>query len=203
MIALDGSHRLGGAALVAGSLLFFLNKVDDMSRLFLGRRIPDLISGEDIPLILVGQLCLFIGFAGMYRAYVTRLKRPGRIALRLLCGGGMLLALGHVTFMIFPAGMFSASWVAGLEYAYLLVAVGLLLVFIGLIGLGSLNLRRPLLGPWPWLPLATGIAGFVGFALLKGEAITAGFLLFRTLFALGLVALGFGLWRGPSTSRLP
>lgn len=196
MFASSGSLRWSGAALMAGSLLFFVNKLDEMSRLFFGRPMPDLISGADIPLIVVGQLCLLLGFAGMYRFYVTRLERPGRIALRLLCGGGMLLALGHVSFMSFPDGVLSASQEAGLEYFYLLVIVGLLLVFIGLIWLGILNLRRPVLAPWRWLPLATGISGFIGFVVLGGEEKTAGFLLFRSLFALGLIVLGAGLWRG-------
>jgi hypothetical protein len=36
--------------------------------------------------------------------------------------------------------------------------------------------------------------GFVGFFFFSGEEITAVFLLFRTLFALGLVGLGLALW---------
>jgi hypothetical protein len=36
--------------------------------------------------------------------------------------------------------------------------------------------------------------GFVGFFLFGGEEITATFLFFRTLFALGLIGLGLILW---------
>jgi len=36
--------------------------------------------------------------------------------------------------------------------------------------------------------------GFIGFFLFSGEQITAAFLLFRTLFALGLIGLGLILW---------
>jgi hypothetical protein len=36
--------------------------------------------------------------------------------------------------------------------------------------------------------------GFVGFYLFSGEEITVIFLLFRTLFALGLIGLGLTLW---------
>ena len=43
-------------------------------------------------------------------------------------------------------------------------------------------------------PLATGLMGFIGFILLRGEQITAIFLFFRTLFALGLIGLGVVLW---------
>lgn len=91
--------------------------------------------------------------------------------------------------MSFPVGLLNALQATGLEYAFQLV-------FVGMIGLGILNLRHPLMGPWRWLPLATGIFGFIGFVMLGGETITAWFLLCRTLFALGLVAMGVGLWRG-------
>ena len=145
MIALDGSHRLGGAALVAGSLLFLAAKLDAMSLRFLGRPMPDLIAGGDIPLILLGQLCLLIGFSGLYRFHVTRLARSGRIALGLLCGGGMALALGHVSFMDVPGGPRWATVKAGLETGFLLVLLGLLLTLVGLIllGLGAVHVGLP------------------------------------------------------------
>jgi len=46
------------------------------------------------------------------------------------------------------------------------------------------------LSHWQWLTLATGLMGFIGFFLFSGEEMTAVFLLFRTLFALGLIGLG-------------
>jgi hypothetical protein len=61
-------------------------------------------------------------------------------------------------------------------------------------GFGILNLRQPILGQWRWLPLATGVMGFIGFFFFSGEEITAIFLLFRNLFAIGLVGLGVVLW---------
>ena len=76
------------------------------------------------------------------------------------------------------------------ESLFLLVIIGMLGLLIGLIWFGVLNLRRPVLSRWTWLPLATGLFGFIGFILLRGEAITATFLFFRTLFALGLIGLG-------------
>jgi len=80
------------------------------------------------------------------------------------------------------------------ENLFLLVIVGLLLSLIGLIWFGILNLRRPVLSRWQWLPLATGLLGFISFVGLRGEEITASFLFFRTLFALGLIGLGVTLW---------
>jgi hypothetical protein len=38
-------HQWGGAAFVLGNLLFIVNKLDEMSRLFLSRWMPDVISG--------------------------------------------------------------------------------------------------------------------------------------------------------------
>jgi hypothetical protein len=75
---------------------------------------------------------------------------------------------------------------------------GLLFLLIGLIWFGVLNLRQPVLVGWRWLPLVTGLMGFIGFFLFDGdgEEITATFLFFRTLFALGLIgsALRYG-WK--------
>jgi len=72
--------------------------------------------------------------------------------------------------------------------------IGLLLLLVGLIWFVILNLRQPVLSHWQWLPLATGLMGFIGFFLFSGEQITATFLFFRTLFALGLFGLGLTLW---------
>jgi hypothetical protein len=47
-----------------------------------------------------------------------------------------------------------------------------------------------MLAHWQWLHLATGLMGFIGFFLFSGEEITATFLFFRTLSALGLFGLG-------------
>jgi hypothetical protein len=70
----------------------------------------------------------------------------------------------------------------------------MILLIGGLIWFGVLNQRHPVLGRWQWLPLATGLMGFIGFFLFSGEQITAVFLFFRTLFALGLFGMGLVLW---------
>jgi hypothetical protein len=102
-----------------------------------------------------------------------------------LLGGGILLAIGHVSFMsaILPYA----------EPLFLLVIIGLLLLLIGLIWFGILNLRQTVVSHWQWLPLATGLMGFIGFFLFSGEEISATFLFFRTLFAFGLIGLGLTL----------
>lgn len=181
------THQWGGAAFMLGNLLFIGNKLNDMSRLFLGRWMEDVISGQDRRLIILGQVALIIGYVAYFRLYAPQVGRFSKNALRLFCGGGMLLALGHVSFI-------SDIMLPGLEFLFIFVILGLAAMLIGLILFGITNLRHPVLARWQWLPLATGIMGGAGFFLFSGEEITAIFLLFRTLFALGLIGLGLILW---------
>ena len=179
MSVTNRTYQLGGIAFVLGNLLFFVNKLDEMSRLFLGRWMPDLISGQNSVLILLGQVALIMGYVAYYQFYSRRLGWPGKI----------LLALGHGSFMSVMLDFLPSA-----ENLFLLVLFGMLCLLIGLIWFGILNLRQPVLSHWPWLPLATGLMGFIGFFLFSGEEITATFLLFRTPFALGLIGLGLILW---------
>jgi hypothetical protein len=179
MVARNKLPYWGGAALMLGSLLFFVNKINEMSRLFLSKWMPDMISGQDMLLIIIGQVALIAGFAAYYLLYAKRAGRIGKIGLLLFCSGGVLLAVGHVAFMpVIPSGLF------------IFVILGVAAAIIGLILFGVANLRQPVLTRWHWLPLATGLMGFIGFFLFSGAEITAVFLLFRTLFALGLFGLG-------------
>jgi hypothetical protein len=187
-------HRIGAAAFMLGNVLFLINKLNEMSRLFLSRWMPDVISGQDPLLIFIGQAALIIGYVAIYRRYTPLVGRTGKIALWLFSAGGMILAVGHVVFMSTLAEVLPASIVRYGENLFLLVVVGLLLLVAGLIWFGILNLRRPVTSHWRWLPLATGLMGGIGFFVFSGEEITATFLAFRTLFALGLVGLGLGLW---------
>lgn len=175
----------GGIAFMLGSLLFLVNKLNEMSRLFLSRWMADVIDGQDTLLILIGQGAFIIGYIGFWMLYAPRMGRWGKTALRLLCAGGIVLAIGHTSFM---------SALGNLEYLFVLVILGMLLLTIGLFWFGILNLRQPILSHWQWLPLATALMGFIGFFLFSGEQITAVFLLFRTIFALGLFGLGLTMW---------
>jgi hypothetical protein len=188
------AYQWGGAAFALGNALFIVNKLDEMSRLFLGRPMPDVISGRDPGLILIGQAALIIGYMAFYRFYAPRAGRPGVLALRAFSGGGILLAVAHLGFISSLGAYVPAALRPYVEYLFLAVILGLVVLLAGLIWLGLLNLRRPaLIGPG-WLPLVTGLMGFIGFFLFSGEQITAVFLVFRTLFALGLVGLGVTLW---------
>jgi hypothetical protein len=156
-------HRLGGASFMLGNVLFIVNKIDEMSRLFLSRPMPDVISGRNPLLILFGQALLIIGYVTYYQLYAGRVRRTGKIPLRLFCGGGIILAVGHVTFMSSLAKYVPPSLSPYAENLFLLVLIGLLLLLIGLIWFGVLNLRQPVLAHGQWLPLATGLMGFIGF----------------------------------------
>lgn len=185
MLTNNAFYRWGGAAFMLGNLLFITNKLNEMSRLFLGRWMPDVISGQNMLLILVGQVALIAGYAAFYQCHAPRAARFGKNALRLFCGGGTVLAISHVGFI---DGM---PWP---EASFVFILLGTAALIVGLILFGIENLRWPALGRWPWLPLVTGVMGFVGFFLFSGEEITAIFLMFRTLFALGLIGLGLRLW---------
>jgi hypothetical protein len=178
-----------------GNVLFIANKLNEMSRLFLSRPMPDVISGQDPWLILLGQAALIIGHVAFYQFYFQRVGRSGRVALRLFSGGGILLAISHAGFNASLGEVFPASIEPYVEALFIFVLIGLVLLLIGLLWFGILNLRQPVLARWQWLPLATGLMGFIGFFLFSGEQITATFLFFRTLFALGLIGLGFILWQ--------
>ncbi len=185
MLANNRVSRFGGAAFILGSLLFLANKLDEMSRLFLSRSMPDVISGEDVLLILIGQVFSIMGFLAYFRVYGPRTRRFGKSSLLLFCGGGILLAVAHIAFM--PLGR-----TLPLD-PFLFVILGLAAMLIGLILFGIANLRQPILSRWQWLPLATGLIGFAGFFLFSGEQLSSVFLALRTLFALGLVGLGLTL----------
>jgi len=194
VLSTPGFVRWGGLAFVLGNALFLVNKFNEMSRLFLGRPMPAVISGQNVGLILLGQVALIVGYLAFYKFYAQRVVRWGKVALRLFTGGGIVLAVGHVSFMSGLANYLPTSILPIAEDLFLLVLIGLLLLLIGRIWLGILNLRQPILTRWRWLPLATGLMGFIGFVMLGGREITAVFLVFRTLFALGLMGLGLTLW---------
>ena len=175
-------HRICGAAFMLGNILFLANKFDEMSRLFLGRYMSDAISGEDRLLIVFGQVLLIAGYMGFLKTYMPTEKFV-RITFGLFVWGGMIVAVGHTSFM---NGMPDAL--------FFVVILGMLLMVPGLILFGISNLRKLVIARWKWLPLFTGLMGFIGFFLFSGEEITTTFLLFRTLFALGLIGLGFTLW---------
>lgn len=166
MFVFRTARQWGGLAFAFGNVLFLVNKLDEMSWRFLSRPMPDVISGQNLGLILVGQVALITGYVAYYRFYARRVGRVGRNALRLFTGGGILLAIGHVTFMSGLVDYVPASVLPYAENLFLLVIVGLLLLLIGLISFGMLNIRRPVVKHWSWLPLATGLMGFIGFIIL-------------------------------------
>ena len=86
MVSRSSISRWGGLAFVFGNVLFVVNKLDEMSRLFLSRPMPDVISGQNPGLILLGQVALIIGYVAYYQSYSQRVGRLGKYALRLFSG---------------------------------------------------------------------------------------------------------------------
>ena len=177
-------YRWSGLALVLGSLLFILNKADEMSRVFLNRHIPDLITGRDSVLIATSQVLLVIGLLAGYLVYAKRCNRAGKIGLLLLLGGSILLAIGHATF----------TPIVRDDSLFALVVLGLLLMVVGLILFGAVNLRSHALRYWQPLPLVTGLLGIAAFFLYGGHKNPLMFLSLRTLFGAGLALMGVILW---------
>lgn len=186
--------RWSSLALMLGSFLFLVNKLDEMSRLFLGRWMSDVISGRNALPILIGQVAFIIGYAGFWQQYAPRSNRISKIALRLLCGGGIAVALSHIGFISALGTIVPPAIRPYTENLFFVLVIGLLLMVIGLIWFGVLALQRQVALRWRWLPLATGLMGFTGFFLFSGEEISAVFLFFRTLSALGLLGLGLLMW---------
>jgi aminoglycoside phosphotransferase (APT) family kinase protein len=67
-----------------GSLLFLVNKLDEMSRLFFSYLMADLISGQDTFLVVVGQVAYIIGHVAFWRLYAARAERQFHIERALL-----------------------------------------------------------------------------------------------------------------------
>ncbi|MCA1607758.1 MAG: hypothetical protein LC775_20355 [Acidobacteria bacterium] len=183
---LTQASRWGGSALIVGSVLFIINKFDDMSRVFLNSPIPDLITGKSMVLIAIGQIALVIGLLGCYLLYAKRSNRIGKIGLILLLGGGILLAFGHATFTPLVKD----------DSLFAFIFLGVLFMVIGLTLFGAMNLRIHALQFWQPLPLVTGLLGIATFFLYgSDESPVIPFLLLRTFFGVGLILLGVVMWQ--------
>jgi uncharacterized membrane protein HdeD (DUF308 family) len=180
------TNRWSGAALIAGSMLFIVNKFDDMSQVYLNRPFPDLITGQSIAVIALGQIALVLGFWGCYLLYAKRTNLAGKIGLVVLVSGAVLLAIGHISFT--PLVPEDSSF-------FLLVILGVLLMVLGLMVFGTVNLRTKALQYWQPLPLVTGLLGFLAFVVFGNNQTPEVFLLLRTLFGVGLVVLGLIMWQ--------
>ena len=172
---------IGGIAYMFGSLLFLINKFNEMSRLWLGQFMPDVIDGNDVAVIVIGQVALVIGYVIYFRHFAPRSGKAAQVGIALFCVGGIMVAVAHsIPERIVP-------------FIFALLAVGLIIMLFGLFWFGIVALRQPVLTRWRWLPLFTGVMGALGFLIFSGPEINARFLVFRTLFALGLFAMGLNL----------
>ncbi len=146
---------------------------------------PDVITGNDYLVVTMGQVLLVMGWLGYDRRYAARAGRVGYLGRALLAGGGLLLAVGHGALTVVLPG----------EPPWAFVVLRVLGMLVGLLLFGSVNLRARILGQWQALPLGSGMVGCAGFLLVDATIQPATFLVLRTVFGLGLVALGDVLWR--------
>ena len=141
----------GGAAFVFGNLLFIANKLNEMSRLFLGRPMPDVISGQNPGLIVLGQVALIIGYVAYYRFYSRRVGRCGQECAPPAQRRRYRVDVWACQLHVRPGGFSSP----GLSLCFSSVIVGLMFLLGGLIWFGILNLHRQVLSRCPgcrWLP---------------------------------------------------
>jgi hypothetical protein len=157
-----------------------------MGQVYLNQSLPDLITGESLLALAIGQTALALGVVGRYLLYAKRTNLVGKIGLSLLVIGGVLLAIGHISF---------TSFVLEDSPTFLLVVFGVLLMVVGLTPFGLVNLRSKALQSWQLLPLITGLVGLAAFVLFGNDQYPAVFLALRTLFGVGLALLGVVMWR--------
>jgi hypothetical protein len=187
MTFMNKAPLIGGIAFMLGSVLFLVNKINEMSRLWLGQHMPDLIDGNDIAIILIGQVAYVIGYVIYFRHFARRAGKAAQIGIGLFCLGGLMVALAHSI----PERI--------VTFIFAILAIGVLVMVTGLILFGIITLRQHVLTRWQWLPLFTGVTGALGFLIFSGPEINSTFLVFRTLFALGLFAMGLNLALEKST----
>ncbi len=133
--------------------------------------------------MLVGFSSWLFGLATLYARYGPVSGALGKTGLGMAVVGLVLLAIGH------PFSFMTAIDLFGL------IILGSLALMLGPLLFGIAALRKEVLPRyWGVLPLFTGLMGFVWFLFGSSEGDRWSFMLFRTLFALGWVLLGYVLW---------
>ena len=129
-----------------------------------------------------------------FKFYAQRVGRFGKAALGLFCGGGILLAVGHVGFMSALRDYVPAFMCPYIEYLFLLVLVGMLCLLSGLIWFGILNLRKPVLTRWQWLPWQPGSWALSAFFSSAARRSRPSSCCSAPCLPSGLIGLGLILW---------
>jgi hypothetical protein len=167
-------YRLGGIALLLGALIFSLTKVR-------GTVDPD---DSLLGYFMVAGFTLWlVGVAALYSRYGLVSGRLGKTGLGTAVVGVLLLAVAHPLAFMTDVDLFGVD-------PFMLVALGALALIFGPLLFGIAALRREV------LPLFTGLMGFTWLFFFTNETgqLTFPFMLFRALFAIGWMGLGYVLW---------
>ena len=194
MISDSRIQHSGGAAFVFGNLLYIANKLNEMSRLFLGRPMPDVISGQNPTLIILGQGGPYHWLRGLLSVLLPACGAVGQECAPPAQRRRYPVDVWPCQFHVQPRGLHIAFFSALCS-----VAVSACDRWFAVLAHRPDLVRHTQLAPVSFEPLALAaigyrLTGFIGFVLLRGAEITAIFLFFRTLFALGLIGLGVTLW---------
>lgn len=142
--------------------------------------------------MFVGFALWLAGLSTLYLRYGPQAGRLGKTGLGMSVMGIALLAVGHL-FTFMPFGEEIAFVLIGTDL-FMLVALGALALMFGAVLFGIPVLQREVLpGCWRFLPLVTGLTGFVWVFFTNSEENRFPFMLLRTLFVLGWVLMGYVL----------
>jgi len=139
--------------------------------------------------MVVGFAAWLVGLAALYVRYAPVSGKLGKTGLGLSFVGVALVAVGH----LFSEFVWRATGVD----LFLLVILGVLAKIVGPFLFGIATLRREILpGYWRFLPLITALIGLTWITATGSDdgSLTFGFMLFRTLFALGWLLMGYVLF---------
>ncbi len=179
--------RLSGLASVLGGLWWAL------AMAYHGVREMLMVSEETDAIEKLSVLPLLLLVMGLVGFHATQAERSGWLGWT-----GFLITF--IGFAVALVGAIGDLWFA-LATGGPIFFVGFVIVFVGLVLLGSATLRAKVLPRWRWLPFIMGLLGLVLF--VSGSIVGGlGFVLWLlvswflvwALFGTGWVLLGFMLW---------
>lgn len=180
-------NRYGGLALMLGALIFSLTKA---------RGYVDPDDSLLVYFMLVGFAAWLVGLAALFVRYAPLSGGLGKIGLGMSFVGMAAMAVGHL-FSFSPVYYVIEGYLV-IEVAMLsLFALGVLALITGLLLFGIATLRMEVLPRhWRFVPFATAMIGLIWITATPSDegSLTFGFMLFRTLFALGWLLMGYALF---------
>jgi hypothetical protein len=136
--------------------------------------------------IFAGFTLLLLGVVALYVRYAPVFGQLGKIGLGTAVVGVVLLAVGH-----------RFSFMGEIGWMFIVVLLGAFALMLGPLLFGIAVLREEVLPRYGRvLPLLTGLMGVVWLFFNGSETgqLTFSFMIFRSLFALGWILLGYVLW---------